>query len=51
MGAQGELLPGLSRQWAWSEMSVHVTADSFAVKSLHCELPPQKATWYKRGGL
>lgn len=43
MGARGEHFPGLSRQWAWSELSVHVTADSFAVKSSHCEWPPQEA--------
>lgn len=43
IGARGEHFPGLSSQWAWSELSVHVTADSFAVKSLHCEWPPQEA--------
>lgn len=43
IGARGEHFPGLSRQWAWSELSVHVTADSFAVKSLHCEWPLREA--------
>lgn len=47
IGAQGEHFPGLSRQWAWSELSVHVTADSFAVKSLHCEWPPREARRYE----
>lgn len=44
IGAHAEHFPGLWRQWVWSELSVHVTADSFAVKSLHCEWPPQEAT-------
>lgn len=42
-GARGEHFPGLSMLWAWSELSVRVTADSSAVKSSHCELPPQEA--------
>lgn len=42
-GARGEHFPGLSVLWAWSELSVRVTADSSAVKSSHCELPPQEA--------
>lgn len=43
MGARGEHFPGLSRQWAWSELSVHVTADSFAVKSSYCVPPLREA--------
>lgn len=43
MGARGEHFPGLSRQWAWSELSVHVTADSFAVKSWYCVPPLREA--------
>lgn len=43
IGAQGGHFPGLSRLWVWSELSVHVTADSFAVKSMHCEWSPQEA--------
>lgn len=39
-GARGEHFPGLSVLWAWLELSVRVTADSSAVKSSHCELPP-----------
>lgn len=43
MGARGEHFPGLSGLWVWSELSVRVTADSFAVKSTHCEWPLREA--------
>lgn len=47
-GPRRALPRALLGQWAWSELSVHVTADSFAVKSSHCGRPPQEAR-QKRG--